>query len=86
MRKHPKPALRDAGGALYRHPAGFVLRPPQHLTRPNYAGADRTTLVTLGRVTLLAHHRTRTLSGDVPASWLIDLNADSACTREEVEA
>jgi hypothetical protein len=74
----PKPR-RGSAGITYRHPQGFVLCIPDHLAPPDdfrsFGGAES---VTLGQVVIKLHHASRTLSGDVPASWLIDLNADSA--------
>lgn len=66
-KKTPKPELR-ALGTTYTHSVyGFKLSIPSHL---EHAGS-----VTIGTHTLTLHVRSNTMTGAVPASWLIDLNA-----------
>lgn len=73
-RRLPRPALRDRGGSLYRHPVyGFKLHLPEHIVM-TYTGGEAQHIA-IGTVLLRVNHRTRTLHGPVPDSWLVDLNA-----------
>jgi len=73
--------LVNAGAVTYKHrEAGFSLLIPMHLqtTYQNGRNTPETSL-RLGSVVLRLHHKSRTVHGFVPDSWLVDLNADSAC-------
>lgn len=58
-------------GVLAKHPAGFALVIPWHI-----AGIPRDDdrPMILGRIRVVGTNHLR-LVGDVPASWLVDLNA-----------
>ena len=76
-KKTPKKRSTAIGGSLAYHPDGFKLWIPLTLSRAE--------VIHIGTVELkLAQNRngTLSLSGTVPKSWLIDLNADSAVTHE----
>lgn len=57
-------------GVLCKHPAGFALVIPWHIA--NRPEADRP--MVLGRISVVGTTHLR-LAGDVPSSWLINLNA-----------
>jgi hypothetical protein len=59
-------------GVTYRHRDGWRLHVPYSLMR--HDDRARQTLQ-LGGVVLTLHHPRRTVEGDVPASWRVDLNA-----------
>jgi hypothetical protein len=68
-KKTPR-ATRRNYGETYRHQAlGFKLWVPTSLQR-----FDTSELI-LGMCKLKLHHKTKTITGDVPDSWLVDLNA-----------
>ena len=64
----------NAGALTYQHPLGFKLLIPASMKRH-----DGTTncgcTITIGSVPLKLNHARRTVSGDIPASWLIELGA-----------
>ncbi len=85
-----KPAFKDTkirnAGVLCTHWLyGFKLYIPYHLAnqyaaskiRNRSAGQLCNAQITIGSVTLGVHTQTKTLSGDVPQSWLVDLNANA---------
>ena len=71
--------LVNAGASMYRHPAGFALLIPSSVA---FCPEGK---ISIGKHTLSLDYRRKTLSGFVPPSWLVDLNADSACTKENFE-
>ena len=76
-KKTPKKRLSVGSGNLYRHPLGFSIWLPDYRS-----GTYAETEFSIGKYALTLDHCRRTITGDVPASWLIDLNADSAVTHE----
>lgn len=59
-------------GVLCRHPAGFALVIPWHIAARQEAHRP----LILGRIRVVGDvHKYLRLAGDVPPSWLIDLNA-----------
>lgn len=59
-------------GVLCKHPAGFALVIPWHIAACREAHRP----LILGRIRVVGDfHKHLRLTGDVPASWLIDLNA-----------
>lgn len=75
---YPKPRPQpNAGAKLFRHKAQkFALLIPAHLR------AFPFTTITIGPVVLTLCAGDKTITGRVPASWLVGLNADSAVTVE----
>ena len=76
-----KPARR-AGGVMYTYcgptNGDFKLLIPTHLAPPEgFHRSSPNTTLQLGSFTLTLHHRTRHISGKVPAAWLVDLNVPS---------
>ena len=62
-------------GAMYHHArGGFKLLIPPHNALQFSATTPATSTLTIGHITLELHHRTQTLHGYVPESWLVDLN------------
>lgn len=58
-------------GVLCKHPAGFALVIPWHIA----ARAEAHRPLILGRIRVVGDvHKHLRLAGDVPVSWLIDLN------------
>lgn len=59
-------------GVLCKHPAGFALVIPWHIAACREAHRP----LILGRIRVVGDvNKHLRLAGDVPASWLIDLNA-----------
>lgn len=79
-KRTPKPARR-VGGVVYTHRTrGFKLLIPFSLQKSDVDHpllGPRESWLQIGNVTLTLHHRTRSISGEVPAAWLVDLNAPS---------
>lgn len=80
----------NAGAKTYKHvslgfrlviPAHLHLRPSQN-PRRTIGACEVNIVVQIGGVTLGLHHSSRTFHGEVPESWLVDLNADSAVIDE----
>ena len=61
-------AIRNKGVMYLHRLGGFKLLIPLHKI------SAATSTITLGHITLELHHRSQTLHGYVPPSWLIDLN------------
>lgn len=75
--KQAKKEASDIGSRTYTHQrCGFKLRIPLHLLQHGKG----TSLLQIGAVKLKLHHSSRSILGDVPKSWLVDLNADAAAT------
>lgn len=68
-KKTPKPRTPKGTGVPYHHrELGFKL------LIPDVHGSGESVLC-IGAVKLTLNHRARTIKGNVPASWLVDLNA-----------
>ena len=66
---------------MYRHAgSGFRLAIPYSMMK--WPKGRAYCPITIGNVTLTLHHKIRAICGDVPASWLVDLNAPAACVDE----
>ena len=61
----------NAGALTYQHPLGFKLLIPASMRR--HDGTSNS--ITIGNIPLNLNHNRRTISGDVPQSWLIELGA-----------
>ena len=88
--KSPPAKAINAGAVTYKHQyQGFRLVIPAHLhfcprqiPRHTIGSCDVDVVVQLGPVMLGLHHDSRTIHGNVPESWLVDLNADGAAVDE----
>jgi hypothetical protein len=68
-RKTPRPRVSKGSGVLYQHVDGFRLFIPDGMI----FGKESELLIGTRKFTL--HHKHRTITGSVPESWLVDLNA-----------
>lgn len=84
---HTTVQRRDTGAKVYQHKvSGFKLLIPAHIAHrlhnstkvPGGCAFRCDTHLFIGSVRQDLHHKTQTLHGDVPASWLIDLNAGTS--------
>ncbi len=90
MKAPPKVSERKLPGDSYTHHEygqKFRLWVPASLQKQSlsfYGNPQSSCEILIGSVKLTLRHRSRTIHGLVPDSWLIDLNADSACVEEQV--
>jgi hypothetical protein len=72
-------------GVSYKHASGWRLFVPFSLAGRNFGEASPATSISFGGTVLTLHHHRRVVTGCVPLSWLVDLNAPAACVEEPVD-
>ena len=73
----PKVSERLLPGLSYKHSSSrFRLFVPHSLVR--YRDGRPSCTFMLGNVEITLRHNSRTFDADIPASWMVDLNADTA--------
>lgn len=76
MKTPTKVSERQLSGITYRQrEQGFRLWVPYSMLQRAYSDRNSSCAITIGSVALTLHHRSKEITGRVPESWLIDLNA-----------